>query len=196
MAIEELILIGYSMGGLVLRSACHAGATHGAAWLPLVRRAIYIGTPHRGAPLERAGRLVAKLLQAIDDPYTKLIADIANLRSDGVKDLGDAHLRQQDRAAGSSAGLWLRDPRHPVPLLASMRHYLIAGSLWREPWLATLFGDAVVPVSSATDGACVGPSGVAFPPAHVRMVPGLGHVELARAPEVYAAIRAFCEDNS
>jgi len=42
--IEEIILVGHSMGGLVVRSACHYGREHaprssadGAAWVPLVR---------------------------------------------------------------------------------------------------------------------------------------------------------------
>jgi pimeloyl-ACP methyl ester carboxylesterase len=91
--IEELLPIGYSMGGLVVRSACHFATGQGQSWLEHVRRAIYVGTPHAGAPAERLGRVVTRVLGAIPDPYTRLIADIANLRSAGVKDLGDADLR-------------------------------------------------------------------------------------------------------
>jgi triacylglycerol lipase len=192
--IEELLLLGYSMGGLVIRSACHAASSAGHAWLTKVRKAIYVGTPHRGAPLERAGRALAKLLQAIPDPYTRLIADVANVRSAGLKDLGDARLHQELTVDAAEGGVALRDPRHPVPLLASMDHYLIAGSLSREPLLATLFGDALVPLSSATDGACATMASLALPPLHVRLLLGLGHLELPRHPDVYAVIRAFCED--
>src|SRR5262249_14992739 len=93
--IEEIAFIGDNMGGLVVRSACHAATMEQHRWLDLVRRAIYVGTPHLGAPLERLGRVVTSVLGAIDDPYTRLIAEVAELRSDGVKDLGDADLRHE-----------------------------------------------------------------------------------------------------
>jgi triacylglycerol lipase len=192
--IEELLLLGYSMGGLVIRSACHAASLAGHGWLAKVHKAIYVGTPHRGAPLERAGRALAKLLHAIPDPYTQLIADVANVRSAGLKDLGDARLHHDVAAPAADGGAALRDPRHPVPLLASMDHYLVAGSLSREPFLAALFGDALVPVSSATDGACTSLASLALPPEHVRLLLGVGHLELPRHPDVYAVIRGFCED--
>jgi pimeloyl-ACP methyl ester carboxylesterase len=191
-AIDEIVLLGYSMGGLVVRSACHAGSMREQRWLAKVKRAIYVGTPHRGAPLERAGRTVAKILQAIDDPYTNLIADLANVRSAGLKDLGDAHLRHEDRERAAISSL--RDPRHPVPLLDSIQHYLIAGSLSKLPLMAALFGDALVPLSSATDGACASLESLALPPEHVRLLLGLGHVDLAHHPDVCAVVREFCRD--
>ena len=187
--IESLVTIGHSMGGLVIRSACHVGRLGGPrAWLPLVKKAIYVGTPHLGAPLERVGRAVARLLRTIDDPYTRLIAEIADLRSDGLKDLGDADLRHEDRAA---RGARLRDPHHPVPLLPEIQHYLVAGAISESPWLATLFGDSVVPVRSATAGLVDLTSG-ALPPSHVKILDGLSHLVLARDPRVYDAIRGWC----
>ena len=187
--IESLVTIGHSMGGLVIRSACHVGRLEGPrAWLPLVQKAIYVGTPHLGAPLERVGRAVARLLRTIDDPYTRLIAEIADLRSDGLKDLGDADLRHEDRAA---RGARLRDPHHPVPLLPEIQHYLVAGALSESPWLATLFGDSVVPVRSATAGLVDLTSG-ALPPSHVKILDGTSHLMLARDPQVYDAIREWC----
>src|SRR5262249_28726245 len=36
--LEEIVLLGYSMGGLVIRSACHAGWLAGEPWLARVRR--------------------------------------------------------------------------------------------------------------------------------------------------------------
>ncbi len=190
--IEEILVLGYSMGGLVVRSACHLATVENSAWLPLIRRAIYVGTPHRGAPLERIGRVVAKLLSSVDDPYTQLVAELANLRSDGVKDLGDADLRHEDRARRVPA-LTLRDPRHPVPLLPQISHYLVAGALSHEPWVASLFGDALVPVPSATDGHADARGSVALPKEHVKIVSGVGHIGLAHHPEVWQHIHSWCE---
>src|SRR5262249_25596762 len=120
-------------------------------------------------------------------------AELAELRSDGVKDLGDADLRHEDRARRVPR-LGLRDAHHPVPLLPEIRHYLAAGSLANDPVLAMLFGDAMVPVPSATDGACVDATTMALPPSHVRIVSGATHVGLAHHPEVHAQIRAWCEE--
>ncbi|MGH7434050.1 MAG: esterase/lipase family protein, partial [Polyangiaceae bacterium] len=86
--IEELLVVGHSMGGLVIRSACHAAVLGDSTWLPKVHKAIYLGTPHLGSPLERVGRVVTKVLRAVPDPYARMVAEIADLRSRGIKDLG------------------------------------------------------------------------------------------------------------
>ena len=187
--ITELWLLGHSMGGLVIRSACHAASVAGHRWLDLVRRAIYVGTPHQGAPLERVGRIVSRVLHTVDDPYTRLVARIADLRSDGLKDLGDADLRHEDRAR-RAAQLGLRDPSHPVPLLPSIEHYLVAGTVAVTPWLTSLFGDSIVPLASATNGEVSARS--PLPPDHVAVFPGISHFGLAHHPEVYARILAWC----
>ena len=49
--IDDLTILGHSMGGLVARSACHYGVEAGYAWPARVRRVFYLGTPHQGAPL-------------------------------------------------------------------------------------------------------------------------------------------------
>lgn len=199
-AIEEIVPIGFSMGGLVVRSACHVAsiavprASEGSAahaWLPRVRRAMYVGTPHQGAPMERVGRFVSKVLRSVDDPYTQLAAQLADLRSDGVKDLGDADLRHEDRARRLPQ-ISLRDPRHPVPLLPQIKHYLVAGSLSMDVRLASLFGDSVVPLPSATDGSCVDAATFALPPDHVKIMRGTSHMTLSHDPAVYEHLRAWC----
>lgn len=187
--IEELVLIGYSMGGLVIRAACHECAARDHGWLARVRRIIYVGTPHLGAPAERLGKLTSGILRAIPNAYTRLIADVSDLRSEGIQDLGHATLREQDRAIVASP--WdLRDMRHPVPLLPDIEHHLIAGSLWGDARLALLFGDAIVPVASATY------RGVAedvLPPERVHVLPGVSHVALSHHPAVYERIKATLE---
>ena len=181
----ELLLVGYSMGGLVVRSALHA-ARPDSPFLSLVRRVVYVGTPHLGAPYERLGRVVSSVLRAVPDPYTRLISDVANLRSAGLQDLGDADLRHEDRTRRTvlrPAG-W----EHPLPLPAGVKHYLIAGSLASAAWLQGLFGDAMVPVPSALAG---GSAGAPRPTTTVQVMPGLSHVALAHDLQVYAQILAW-----
>jgi pimeloyl-ACP methyl ester carboxylesterase len=188
--VTELVLLGYSMGGLVLRSACHIAAQDGLAWLSLVKQAIYVGTPHRGAPMERAGRVVSKVLAMIPDPYTHLIAQIADLRSDGIKDLGDADVREEDRARRTST-FSVSDARHPVPLLPQIEHLLVCGSVSAEPQLALWFGDVMVPVPSASFDKMNAREHLSLPQENVKYLPGLSHVALPCNDRVWEIIREF-----
>ena len=52
--VQEILLAGHSMGGLVIRSACHYGRESSAGWVERVRHVFYLGSPHLGAPLARA----------------------------------------------------------------------------------------------------------------------------------------------
>jgi pimeloyl-ACP methyl ester carboxylesterase len=194
--IEEIVLIGHSMGGLVIRSACHAASmTEERRWLPLAKRAIYVGSPHLGAPLERFGNALAWALGNLDNPYTTLVADIVNLRSSGVKDLRYANLRREDWE-GADADALLQNRRHPVPLLPHIRHHLIAGTLVDQIHFAVLFGDVLVPLDSAIGRAQPGHRSAIFPKEHVRVLPGMDHLSLAHHPDVYAIIRGFLEEPS
>lgn len=165
--VEEIVLVGFSMGGLVIRSSMQIAAEAGHRWLALVRRAFYLGTPHLGSPWERAGRAIVELLRGFDDPYARLAGELGDLRSLGIKDLGDPQLA----------------------LLPSIEHHFVAGFV--DARIAAELGDALVPLASGTNGVC-GHAG-AVPPAHVKIMPGLAHMTLAHHPDVYAHIRAWCE---
>ena len=108
-----------------------------------------------------------------------------------MKDLGDADLRHEDRARRLPR-MSLRDPRHPVPLLASIKHFLVAGSLSTDARLASIFGDSIVPLRSATDGSCIDAATFALPPDHVRIVSGASHVALAHDARVYEHLKEWC----
>ena len=70
--VEQIALVGHSMGGLVARSACH----HGGDWTPLVRHTVSLGSPHTGAPLESAVHYAATALGVVggDAPVRRLPA--------------------------------------------------------------------------------------------------------------------------
>lgn len=193
--LEEILLIGYSMGGLVVRSACHVASERSLTWLSLVQTAIYVGTPHLGAPAERAGRILAKVLKTIPEPVTQLIGDISDLRSAGVKDLGDAALRHEDRLLAATR-LSLRDPKHPVPLLPQIQHHLIAGSLVMDPRIAALFGDSIVPLTSSTGAQVRGDvegSTLEIQADRVKVLHGRNHIDLAHDADVYAQIQSWLQ---
>jgi triacylglycerol lipase len=194
--IQELVLIGYSMGGLLVRRACRVAELENLPWLNLVKRAFYVGTPHLGAPAERLGRAVSALLRAIDDPYTRLVSELSDLRSQGIRDLGDSHLHDEKLEARA----WpLREPQHPLPLLASIKHHLIAGTLTGElsPYhapIAWLLGDSVVPLTSAAWRTRTPNTALAIE--RIKILSGLNHIMLAHHHDVYAQLRAWLEEET
>ncbi|HTP99213.1 MAG TPA: alpha/beta hydrolase [Casimicrobiaceae bacterium] len=124
--IDRLVIVGHSMGGLVARSACDHASRLGHAWVEQLDSLVFLGTPHLGAPLERAGAWVDYLIAV--SPYSAPFARLGQLRSAGIKDL------RHGRAS---------DTGQPLPLPHGIRCYAIAASAHR------LRGDGLVPVRSA-----------------------------------------------
>jgi hypothetical protein len=88
--VAELAIVGHSLGGLVARSACHYGGLARQAWVGRLRRLVFLGTPHHGAPLERGGHGFETLLGAA--PYAAALARLGRLRSAGITDLRRGNL--------------------------------------------------------------------------------------------------------
>lgn len=185
--VDELRLIGHSMGGLVIRHACQLGSQRHDPWVDRVRQIFYLGSPHDGAPLALLGEIATQVLYAVPNPITNLIGDIFNLRSQGVKDLCAAPLLETAGAQGAP-------PRQPVPWLTSAQHYLVVGTLTEDPQhlVALLFGDGLVPApaipQTPTDGAMRYP----VPADRIACFTRTDHLQLARDPAVYQQIRRWC----
>jgi hypothetical protein len=159
-----------------------------------VQRAFYLGSPHLGAPLERVGNALTWALKktgaALSEPITELVADVLALRSRGIKDLRYGNLRDEDWQ-GRDLDALLRNGRHPVPLLPSIRHHLVAGVLPEDPRLAALLGDALVTPKSALGRADPHDKSPAFPQEHVRIFLKLSHMDLLGSPEVTEVLVAW-----
>jgi len=123
--IDSIAFVGHSMGGLVARAACHAGREAGHVWRSKVDRIVTLGTPHAGAPLERAGAMLEKLLGVTR--YSAPLAKLGRVRSVGVMDL-----------------------RHGAtdPIPRDVTLYAIAGTTSKTV-RKRLLGDGLVPVESA-----------------------------------------------
>jgi pimeloyl-ACP methyl ester carboxylesterase len=188
--VDELAIIGHSMGGLVARSACHYAAEARHAWLRHLRAMIFLGTPHHGAPLERGGNWIDAVLDA--SPYTTAFARLGKIRSAGITDLRhgsmlDEDWDQQDRFA--------RSPRkpHALPLPANVECCTIAVSLAKKSGdlAERLLGDGLVPLASALGKHKDASRQLAFAKDRQWIGYGMNHLDLLDRREVYAQIRRW-----
>ncbi len=128
--ITELVIVAHSMGGLVSRYAIEAATSQSTAWLKRLTRVVFLGTPHTGAPLERAGNWIDMLLGAT--PYSAPFTKLTKLRSAGITDLRYGIQRN-------------------LPLPKNVKAYAIAACTAKQPSNIAdkLIGDGLVPLHSA-----------------------------------------------
>jgi len=184
--IDDLSLVGHSMGGLVVRSACHYGHAEGMRWPELVERVFCLGAPHRGAPLAKLGHALTETLEQIDLPATRITARILAGRSEGIQDLRNGAVIDEE---------WLRadpDAISDARMLPAARYYFVSATLTEDPDHAVgkLIGDLLVRVPSS--------AGPAFDEAHFAIETtrygGVMHHQLQNHPAVYAQLRAAFDD--
>lgn len=122
-SVERLVLVGHSMGGLVVRSACQLGAEEGAKWVPLLSDVVSLASPHRGAGLARALGRAGRALRLVPEaaPWANVID-----HSPGVRDL--------------EAGV-------DVPGVPTAQHHIVWSRLDGVPGL--VLGDLLVTPKSA-----------------------------------------------
>jgi pimeloyl-ACP methyl ester carboxylesterase len=182
--IDEIALIGHSMGGLVARSACHYGHAEGHWWTRAVRHVVCLGSPHLGAPLEKGINALGWALANL--PETRPLARAVNARSAGIKDLRFGACIDEDWCDCDPDEL-LTDRCHDVPCLPGARFHFIAATLSRgegDP-LGAVVGDLLVRVPSASGAG----RRRRVPFADGRRLGGLTHFDLLNHPAVYEQIR-------
>ena len=186
--LQELVLVGHSMGGLVVRSAAEYGRRHDAAWLTRVKTIICIGAPNLGAPLERATNGVTNLLRRFDLAGTQIPAQLLDVRSAGIKDLRFGYIVDEEWQAHAPDAL-LVDNRQAIPLVAGISYHTIGGTLTQDPGhpATLLLGDLLVRPASATGRAGDPTRRISFHSG--RVFPGINHFHLANHPDVYGLIR-------
>jgi pimeloyl-ACP methyl ester carboxylesterase len=188
--LAELAIIGHSMGGLVSRSACHYGRLSGHAWPRHLKKLVFLGTPHHGAPLERGGHWVDILLGL--SPYTAPLARLGKIRSAGITDLRHGNLLDEDWA-GRDRFERGGDRRRPVPLPEGVRCYALAATLAKEGGGLgdRLLGDGLVSVNSALGRHPDPNRTLGFPPARQWVGYGMNHLDVLGRPEAYEQIKQW-----
>jgi len=190
MPVTELVIVAHSMGGLVSRSACLFGMTAGHAWLKQLRKIVFLGTPHQGAPLERGGQWVQSVLGV--SPYTAVFTRLGKIRSAGITDLRYGNVRdeewdERDRFAPA------RVPRQATPLPKGVQCYtvgVITGKSERD-LRGKLLGDGLVPLRSALGEHPEARLALRFPKSHQWIGYGMHHLDLLHRREVYEQIRKW-----
>ena len=186
-----MTIIAHSMGGLVTRSACECGERAGHVWRRRLKKIIFLGTPHFGAPLERGGNWIHVILD--QSPYTAAFARLAKIRSAGITDLRhaslvDADWDQQDRFAKSA-----KSKPHDLSLPAGVTCYAMAASMGEKSGAlkGRMLGDGLVPLPSALGQHTNGRGSLAFPKSRQWVGDEMNHLDLLDRQNVYRRIRKW-----
>jgi pimeloyl-ACP methyl ester carboxylesterase len=168
-AVEELVLVGHSMGGLVARSAAGEGDRRDAAWVAPLRDVFCLASPHHGAPLAKGLHAAAAALARV--PESRALARFLDLRSAGIRDL--------------RLGL-------DEPFVPGVTYYAVSATVTREHGhpVGRVVGDLLVRRDSARGH---GPAGrrIPFTAANTHHAGGLDHFHVLNDPGVYEQIRTW-----
>ena len=185
--VEEVSVLAHSMGGLVMRSAAHYAQQDGLAWPRRLRNLVFLGTPHHGAPLERAGNIVDVLLGST--PFTAPLARLGQLRSAGITDLRFGYVLDEDWH-GHDRFHRKPDSRQRVPLPQGVACYSVAATTAAKRSLLAdrLIGDGLVPLHSALGHHRDAKRRLDFPKSSQWIAYQTSHMALLNHPEVAAHI--------
>ncbi len=173
---ESITLIGHSMGGLVVRSACSIGHDENRNWLNVNVDVITIGAPHRGSPVEKLVNTLAWGLRAA--PETRPLAGFLKSRSAGIKAM---RFGEYDPGPADPDALFSDGTAPGLP--EGVDHHFIAGSVTADPGhpVGRLLGDLIVRSTSA--------NGRNLNPTTDMTIGDLNHFDLVRDDRVISRIR-------
>lgn len=140
----EINILAHSMGGLVSRSAFHIAEHSGHKWPELLNKLVFLGTPHHGAALEKAGNWIDLILGS--HSYTIPFARLVKVRSAGITDLRYGNVQELDWHT-TERFEFSGDQRLPLPLPKNVKCYAIATSAKES--VKHPLGDGLVRIKSA-----------------------------------------------
>ena len=181
--VTSIAMVGHSMGGLVIRSACEAARSAGHRWIDSVEDIVTVGAPHQGSPLEKIANVAAWGLGVA--PETRPLADFVNGRSVGIKDLRFGAIVDDDWT-GTDPDALLRDTVGDHTLSPDIDHHFVAGVVTSDPThpVGVAVGDLVVRSGSGTGGKHLEPMNAV-------VVSGKNHFGLLHDREVIDGIMGW-----
>jgi pimeloyl-ACP methyl ester carboxylesterase len=186
--VERLALVGHSMGGLVSRGACHAGEIQGHRWIEPLRHVFCLGTPHLGAPLEKAANVAGWAFSRL--PETTAFAKLVNGRSVGIKDLRFGSCVEADWC-DCDPDEFLNDRCQDVPFLESATYCFVGATLSTsaDGMVGRLMGDLLVRYPSASGNGRR--RRIPFEIDNGMFLGGATHFDLLNHPSVYEQLHAW-----
>ena len=177
--VTDLKIIGHSMGGLVVRSACHYGEKSSQSWLGVTKTLASIGTPHHGAPLEKGGKILDDMLAL--SPYALPFTRLSKIRSTGIENLRHGSVSDGDREF--------------VQIPHSIEYFAIAGVLNKQAnaLAENTLGDGLVPLDSALGQSKDENRVLAIGDQNKRVLYDMGHNEMLCHPDVFAQLQKWLE---
>lgn len=174
--LQGLAMVGHGMGGLVLRSALHQAVRNGMAWPAVLRRIVFLGTPHAGA---HPGRALDLLLSGGLGARAPLaLARLSSRRSEGIADFLEGRWLDHDLAPTPASPM-------PDPWPPGAAAYAIAGSIGSGA------DDGLVPVASALGRDPVLGQDLQLPESNRWVAAGVDHLGLLRSPDVLRTLRQW-----
>ncbi len=188
--VTELHMLTHSMGGLLARSAFYYGEMRQHHWTQQLKKIIFLGTPHQGAPLERAGNYVDIILEAA--PYTQPLSRLGKIRSAGITDLRYGYLLDEDWESTDRFAKGSEEKRH-LPLPKGVACYAVAASTGKESGdiSSLLLGDGLVYPDSAFGRHKNPAKQLAFSAENRAIVFECNHLDLLCHPPVYEQLRSW-----
>jgi pimeloyl-ACP methyl ester carboxylesterase len=186
--VEEIALVGHSMGGLVARSAVHAGQDAGQDWVSAAQHVVALGSPHLGSPVEKGANIAAWGLGLV--PESRPLGEFINNRSVGIKDLRYGAVSEEDWL-GFDPDELLNDFVVDLPPPQGVDQHFIAGVITPGPKhpIGALVGDLIVRVGSGTGRG----RRRRVDANDVHVVGGKRHPDLLHDAAVHGQVRAWLE---
>jgi pimeloyl-ACP methyl ester carboxylesterase len=184
----DINILAHSMGGLVSRSALNVAEECGHKWPKQLSKLIFLGTPHHGADLEKAGNWVDLILGA--HAYTAPFARLVKVRSAGITDLRYGNVQESDWNTIERFE-FSGDKRLPMPLPENVQCFAVATSANES--INNPLGDGLVRVKSAL-GEHQSPAFNLLIPADQKWVgTDINHMQLLNDPKVYQVLKVWFE---
>jgi pimeloyl-ACP methyl ester carboxylesterase len=186
--VESIALVGHSMGGLVARSACRYAELEERECASRITHVICLGTPHLGAPLEKAANVAAWPLTRL--PETRPFADLfLNGRSAGIKDLRFGNCLEEEWC-DCDPDEFLRNRCREFPFLETAMYCFVAATLSVKRNAASeLVGDLLVTYRSASGTGRR--RRIPFEVDNGSHVGRVDHLRLLNHPAVYERLRTW-----
>ncbi|MDH3261438.1 MAG: GPI inositol-deacylase [Acidimicrobiia bacterium] len=182
--VEEIALVGNSMGGLVARSSIYAAQTNRHHWVDVTRHLVAVGAPHLGAPLEKGVNLMSWGLRVASE--SRPIGEFLDQRSSGIKDLRFGAIREEEWRGVDPAAL-IDGVVADGPSPEGLQQHFVAGVVTGEPThpIGVLVGDLIVRTGSGTGRG----RRRTIAATDVRVIGKRRHSDLAGDPAVHEQVR-------